>query len=141
MTRDGTFLDVPQPNTTREAVMNSNGAMAGDFITTSSDGDAEAMVTAVVLAWVLGFAARRVRVRSLDRTTDGWVVAVGATRACIVRLGLCYEWIGPGPFVNRERDLEKSAAFSFHKEVAHARHGRLLRDGRRRRASRRHARR
>ena len=89
MTRDGTFLDVPQPNTTREAVMNSNGAMAGDFITTSSDGDAEAMVTAVVLAWVLGFAARRVRVRSLDRTTDGWVVAVGATRACIVRLRLC----------------------------------------------------
>ena len=86
MTRDGTFLDVPQPNTTREAVMNSNGAMAGDFITTSSD--AEAMVTAVVLAWVLGFAARRVRVRSLDRTTDGCVVAVGATRACIVRLGL-----------------------------------------------------
>ena len=89
MTRDGTFLDVPQPNTTREAVMNSNGAMAGDFITTSSDGDAEAMVTAVVLAWVLGFAARRVRVRSLDRTTDGCVVAVGATRACIVRLRLC----------------------------------------------------
>jgi hypothetical protein len=72
---------------------------------------------------------------------DGWVCRRGGGDSGLHRaFGLVYEWIGR-TFCRHPRDLEKSAAISFHKEGAHARHGRRTRDGRRRRASRRHARR